>query len=194
MTTGLINAQKKEAIVLFAIAAALCCTPAQGAVKKKGAAMPSILLESPAFGHKQSIPQRYTCDGEDVSPPLAWKNVPPEAKSIVLISDDPDAPAGDWVHWVVYDLSPEVDTLPEHIMATDTILAGKGKQGRNDFRRIGYGGPCPPSGTHRYFFKIYALDTMLNLPAGKTKKEIEQAMKGHVLAQGELIGTYQRTR
>jgi Raf kinase inhibitor-like YbhB/YbcL family protein len=186
--------QKKILVALLILMAVSGLIAAKGAVKKKGAAMPSIVVDSPAFGQKQPIPQRYTCDGEDMSPPLAWKNVPPGSKSIVLISDDPDAPSGDWVHWVVYDLSPEIDSLPEHIATTDTILGGKGKQGRNDFRRIGYGGPCPPSGTHRYFFKIYALDMLLDLPAGKSKKEIEHAMKGHVVAQGELIGTYQRTK
>ncbi len=141
----------------------------------------------------EPIPSKYTCDGADISPPLAWKNIQEAAQSIVLISDDPDAPVGTWVHWVCYDIPPTVDGLDEDIPATDILPVG-GQQGVNDFGRIGYGGPCPPGGTHRYFFKVYALDTMLNLPAGKTKKEIEKAMKGHVLASGELIGVYSRKR
>ncbi|MGA2507014.1 MAG: YbhB/YbcL family Raf kinase inhibitor-like protein [Chitinispirillaceae bacterium] len=153
--------------------------------------MNSIKVESQAFKHMQPIPAQYTCDGADISPPLSWSNVPAATKSIALIADDPDAPAGTWVHWVVYGLPPAADSLPENIPKSDT-LSGGGIQGKNDFRRIGWNGPCPPGGTHRYFFKIYALDTMLNLPAGKTKAEIEKAMKGHVLAKGELAGTYKR--
>jgi Raf kinase inhibitor-like YbhB/YbcL family protein len=185
--------------LIVATALGIACTAAficwaEGTRAKKGAhAMTTITLESKAFYHMQPIPARYTCDGEDISPPLAWKNVPPAAKSLVLISDDPDAPAGTWVHWVAYDLLPSIDSLSEKIPQSDTI-AGSGKQGKNDFHRLGYGGPCPPGGTHRYFFKIYALDIILNLPAGKTKRDIEKAMKGHILAQGELIGTYTRER
>jgi hypothetical protein len=141
----------------------------------------------------QPIPSQYTCDGADLSPPLSWNGVPSAAKSLSLIADDPDAPAGTWVHWVVYDLPPAIDSLPENVPKTDT-LAGGGKQGKNDFKRTGWGGPCPPGGTHRYFFKLYALDMMLNFPAGKTKSEIEKAMTGHVLAKGELAGTYKRKR
>jgi hypothetical protein len=139
----------------------------------------------------QTIPRKHTCDGEDFSPPLSWKNVPNSAKSIVLICDDPDAPAGDWVHWVCYDIPSNVASLPEAVTASDTLACG-GRQGKTDFGKIGYGGPCPPNGTHRYFFKVFALDTMLNLPAGKTRKEILKAIKGHVVASGELVGTYSR--
>jgi Raf kinase inhibitor-like YbhB/YbcL family protein len=156
----------------------------------KGGAM-SILVESAAFKHNQPIPSKYTCDGQEVSPPVAWKNVPEKTKSIVLICDDPDAPAGTWVHWVCYDIPANVMFIPEGVPKADT-LPGGGKQGTTDFRNIGYGGPCPPSGTHRYFFKVYALDSMLNLPAGKSKKDIEHAMKGHIINQGELVGTYSR--
>ena len=155
--------------------------------------MNNMIVTSPAFGHNQPIPARFTCDGDDISPPLAWKGVPGTAKSLALICDDPDAPVGTWVHWVVYNLPPATDSLPEHIMKIDTLSNGA-KQGITDFRSIGYGGPCPPSGTHRYFFKLYALDTMIALPAGKSKKEIERAMQGHVLAYGELVGTYSRKR
>ena len=142
----------------------------------------SLTVESSAFAQKQAIPPKYTCDGLNVSPPLAWKNIPEGTKSIVLINDDPDAPGGVWVHWVCYDIPPAAASLPEGVPAADT-LSGGGKQGMNDFRSVGYGGPCPPSGTHRYFFKVYALDIMLGLPAGKTKKDI---------AHGELTGTYSR--
>jgi Raf kinase inhibitor-like protein, YbhB/YbcL family len=156
----------------------------------KGGAM-SIFVESMSFKHGQSIPSQYTCDGQDVSPPLAWKNVPEKTISMVLICDDPDAPVGTWVHWVCYDIPAAVTSLPEGVPKADTLPAG-GKQGITDFRSIGYGGPCPPSGTHRYFFKIYALDSMLDLPAGKSKKDIERAMKGHIIGKGELMGTYSK--
>jgi hypothetical protein len=173
---------KKSLVVLLS----LLCVCSFG----KGGAM-SICVESAAFKHNQPIPSKYTCDGQDVSPPLEWKNVPEKTKSIVLICDDPDAPAGTWVHWVCYDIPAEVTFLPEDVPKADT-LPGGGKQGTTDFRSIGYGGPCPPSGMHRYFFKVYALDRMLNLQAGKTKKEIEKAMKGHIIGQGELVGTYSK--
>ncbi|MBD3393749.1 MAG: YbhB/YbcL family Raf kinase inhibitor-like protein [Chitinivibrionales bacterium] len=150
-----------------------------------------ITVTSSAFGPMQHIPSKYTCDGDDVSPPIAWTGVPEGAASIVLISDDPDAPAGTWIHWVCYDIPVAADGLPENVPQADT-LPGGGKQGITDFRRIGYGGPCPPGGTHRYFFKIYALDSMLGLPAGKSKKDVEKAMQGHVIARGELVGKYSR--
>jgi Raf kinase inhibitor-like YbhB/YbcL family protein len=153
----------------------------------------TMTVTSPAFNPLQTIPKKHTCDGPDVSPPLSWTGVLKNAKSLVLICDDPDAPAGVWVHWVCYDIPSSVDSLAEGIQKTDTLSCG-GKQGKNDFGRIGWGGPCPPGGTHRYFFKLYALDTMLNLAPGKTKKDVETAMKGHVLGQGELVGKYSRNR
>jgi hypothetical protein len=153
----------------------------------------SITVSSAAFEPRQSIPSQYTCDGRDISPPLAWKGSPANTRSVILICDDPDAPAGDWVHWVCYDIPPSVDTLAEAMPKTDTLPCG-GIQGKNDFGRIGWGGPCPPGGTHRYFFKIYCCDITLNLPPGKTKKEIEKAMKGHVIDKGELFGVYSRDR
>jgi Raf kinase inhibitor-like YbhB/YbcL family protein len=153
----------------------------------------SVTITSPAFGSLSAIPKKYTCDGPDISPPIAWSGVPEKTKSMVLICDDPDAPAGDWVHWVCYDIPPQVGAMIEDIPKTDTLSCG-GKQGKNDFGRIGWGGPCPPSGTHRYFFKVYCLDIALNLSAGKTKKEIEKAMKGHVIDKGELTGVYSRER
>jgi Raf kinase inhibitor-like YbhB/YbcL family protein len=157
---------------------------------EKGGITP-IQIQSPAFKNNQTIPAQHTCDGQDLSPSLTWKNIPGKTQSIVLICDDPDAPAGTWVHWVCYDLPAETKSLPEGIPKSDS-LPGGGKQGVTDFGTVGYGGPCPPSGTHRYFFKVYALDGELGLPAGKSKRDVEQAMKGHILAQGQLVGTYSK--
>ncbi len=159
--------------------------------RKGDSAMDTITVVSTAFGQMQPIPEAYTCDGADVSPPLSWGELPAGTKSIALICDDPDAPRGTWVHWVAYDLPPTCQGLPQGVEKTGTLKGG-GKQGKNDFPEIGYNGPCPPGGTHRYFFKVYALDTMLDLPPGKTKREVEKAMKGHVLGRGELTGTYSR--
>lgn len=185
---------KKTVSFLIAVGIIAGSVCAKGESTKKGAKiMNSIKVESAAFKHMQPIPSQYTCDGADISPPLSWSNVPPAAKSIALIADDPDAPAGTWVHWVVYDLPPAADSLQEDVPKIDTLPEG-GIQGRNDFHRIGWNGPCPPGGTHRYFFKVYALDTILNLPAGKTKQEIEKAMKGHILAKGEIVGKYTRSK
>lgn len=150
-----------------------------------------ISLSSTGFGNLESIPAEYTCDGADVSPPLTWSDIPQGAKSVVVICDDPDAPIGNWVHWVCYDIPATSGGLPRSVPKTDMIPSG-GKQGLNDFRKIGYGGPCPPSGTHRYFFKVYALDCMLGCSAGKSEQEIKAAMKGHVLGEGQLIGKYSR--
>jgi len=150
-----------------------------------------IKITSPAFEQGGLIPARYTCDGADVSPPLQWAEVPEATKSIALISDDPDAPVGTWVHWVLYNLPPETRELAENIPPEQTLPDGAG-QGITDFGRVGYGGPCPPSGTHRYFFKIYALDAELTLPADAGKRELIGAMQGHILAEGQLIGKYRR--
>ncbi len=150
-----------------------------------------LALSSPAFAHGQSIPRKYTCDGEDVSPPLSWSGAPPGTKSFALIADDPDAPAGTWVHWVLYDIPSQNTGLPEHVHA-EAKLADSGVRGSNSWQRLGYGGPCPPGGTHRYFFKLYALDAVLSLPAGSGKTQLLFAMEGHVLAQTDLMGTYQR--
>jgi Raf kinase inhibitor-like YbhB/YbcL family protein len=152
----------------------------------------SIQLESAGFTEGAAIPTKYTCDGANVSPPLKWSNVPQGAKSLALIADDPDAPAGTWVHWVLFGVPPSTTELPEGVAAAKTVLDGA-RQGTNDFRKIGYGGPCPPRGNpHRYFFKIYALDTELTLNAGATKSDLTRAMEGHILAQGQLMGTYKR--
>ena len=150
-----------------------------------------IKLTSSAFKEGEAIPRQYTCDGIDISPPLEWTGVPKSAKTIALIADDPDAPSGRFVHWVLYNLPAENIGLVENVPATENVKGG-GIQGKNGFEKIGYGGPCPPSGTHRYFFKIYALDNELPLKAGATKAEVEKAMQGHIVAQGQLMGTYSR--
>jgi Raf kinase inhibitor-like YbhB/YbcL family protein len=137
------------------------------------------------------IPARYTCDVQDISPPLQWQGIPEETESIALISDDPDAPMGTWVHWVMWNIPADKTGLPESV-PPDPQLPDGSCQGISDFRRPGYGGPCPPSGTHRYYFKVYALDTKLDLPRQSLKPDLVQAMKGHILAQGELMGTYKR--
>ena len=151
----------------------------------------AIKLTSTAFKEGQAIPRTYTCDGVNVSPPLEWSGVPKTAKTVAIIADDPDAPAGTWVHWVLYNLPADNIGVVENLPATENLAAG-GFQGKNDFEKIGYGGPCPPSGTHRYFFKIYALDSELPLKAGATKAELMKAIEGHVVLEGQLMGTYRR--
>ena len=148
-------------------------------------------LKSSAFTAGGMIPKKHTCDGPDVSPPLSWSDVPAGAKSLALIADDPDAPMGTWVHWVAWNIPPNARGLEEGVPKKDSLPNGM-KQGTTDFRSIGYGGPCPPSGTHRYFFKLYALDTSLNLPPSTTKKDLEKALQGHLLQQVELMGKYAR--
>lgn len=150
-----------------------------------------IKITSSAFQDGGLIPAKYTCDGADVSPPLQWDNVPQTAKSIALICDDPDAPMGTFVHWVLFNLPAETRQLAEKVAADKTLPSGA-RQGTSGFGRVGYGGPCPPSGTHRYFFKIYALDTTLDLPAGARKSDLLKVMQGHILAQGQLVGKYKR--
>jgi len=152
-------------------------------------------LTSAALKDGATIPGKYTCDGVDVSPPLAWSGAPAGTRGLALIADDPDAPGGTWVHWVLYNLPAEVSELPENIAKVESLDLGGARQGRNDFRRPGYGGPCPPPGpAHRYFFKLYALDTRLELKAGAQKKDVEAAMEGHVLGSAQLMGTYARSK
>jgi len=150
-----------------------------------------IKLTSSAFKEGQPIPATYTCKGVNISPPLEWSGMPKTARTIAIIADDPDAPSGTWVHWVLYNLPADIIGLVENLPPTESLKAG-GLQGKNDSGRIGYDGPCPPSGTHRYFFKIYALDAELPLKAGATKAEVEKAMAGRIVAQGQLMGTYGR--
>lgn len=150
-----------------------------------------IKLTSSAFEEGGMIPAKYTCDGEDISPPLSWENLPEGTKSIAIICDDPDAPIGTFVHWVLYNLPPETKKLEENVPVTDKLDNGAG-QGMTDFGKAGYGGPCPPSGTHRYFFKIYALDTEIENGNVTNKENLLSAMEGHILSQGQLIGKYKR--
>jgi Raf kinase inhibitor-like YbhB/YbcL family protein len=155
----------------------------------------TLTLKSSAFDNGGEIPSKYTCEGEDVSPPLVWTGVPETARSLVLIIDDPDAPDPKapkmiWVHWVLYNIPPDVSGLPEGIVPAK--LQPGMVEGLNDWKRIGYGGPCPPIGRHRYFHKLYALDTVLEGMNTPTKTKVEAAMKGHVIAQTELMGTYQK--
>ncbi len=151
-----------------------------------------LSLSSPAFQDEGRVLDLYTCEGQDISPPLVWSNPPEGSQSLVLIMDDPDAPGGAFTHWVLFNLPMDSSGLSEAI-PTLKQLEGGGRQGKNDFGRIGYGGPCPPSGrSHNYRFNLYALDKLLDLPAGASKKQVLDAMTGHILARGQLTGTYQR--
>jgi len=151
-------------------------------VAKKG----NMKIESPAFENNQSIPSKYTCDGENVNPPLKISHAPKGAKSLVLVFDDPDAPAGTWVHWTIWNIDPQTEEIAEANVPQEAV------EGITSFGKSGYGGPCPPSGTHRYFFKLYALDTVLNLDSSAGVSDMEKAMKGHVLDKAELMGLYER--
>ena len=146
-----------------------------------------LRISSTAFEHNGNIPKKYTCQGDDVNPPLRIEGIPSGAKSLVLIADDPDAPRGDWVHWVVWNISPETRIIEEDSVPSGAI------QGMNDFSKTDYGGPCPPSGTHRYFFKVFALDNVLNLPSSSRKPDILRAIQGHVIDKGELVGMYRKS-
>lgn len=143
-----------------------------------------LYITSTAFENEKIIPGKYTCDGKNINPPLDIANIPEEAKSLVLVVDDPDAPIGTWVHWIVWNIPVTKTQLGENDIA--------GIEGLNDFQQNHYGGPCPPSGTHRYFFKVYALDALLDLPVNTKKRELEKAMNTHIIAFGKLIGLYSR--
>lgn len=152
-----------------------------------------IKITSGAFEDGGIIPSKYTCDGEDISPPLHWEAVPDGTVSIAVISDDPDAPMGTWVHWVLFNLPPDTKELKENFPDDETLADGT-RQGITDFGATGYGGPCPPSGTHRYFFKIYALDKKIDVAAIVDKAKLLQEMEGHIIGQGQLMGKYQRQK
>lgn len=171
--------------VFFIMVATLTCLTASNGICKEVKKM-GLKISSSAFEHNKSIPEKYTCDGSNVNPALAFENVPAGARSLALIMDDPDAPAGMFVHWVVWNMDPKTTGIKEN-----TVPAGAA-QGINDFRKHNYGGPCPPSGTHRYFFKLYALDTALSISGDSSKTDLEKAMKGHILAESEMIGLYKR--
>jgi Raf kinase inhibitor-like YbhB/YbcL family protein len=145
-------------------------------------------ISSAAFGHNGQIPKKYTCDGSDVNPPLTFAEIPADARSLALIVDDPDAPMGTWVHWVVWNIDPGTAEIKENSVPKGSV------QGMNDFRKHDYGGPCPPSGIHRYFFKLYALDTTLNIGASAGKSALESSMKEHIVAKAQLMGLYERSR
>jgi Raf kinase inhibitor-like YbhB/YbcL family protein len=179
-------------IMVVASVSVSCQTKeAEMGTAEKGKEKVAFTISSTAFKHEGMIPKQYTCDGADISPQLAWSNVPDSTKSFALICDDPDAPVGDWVHWVLFNLPADTREIKEKI-ANDTKLPNGALHGTNDFRKYGYGGPCPPGGTHRYFFKLYALDSMLTLTSKVTKKGLLEAMKGHILGQAELMGKYSR--
>jgi len=149
-------------------------------------------IKSSAFKEGEIIPGKYTCDNIDISPPLEWSEVPDGTKTFALICDDPDAPMGTWVHWVLFNLPANILGLSENTPKLEVLKNGA-RQGINDFGKIGYGGPCPPGGTHRYYFKIYALDKELESKPGITKKELLKAMEGHILAEAQLMGRYKRS-
>ena len=157
-----------------------------GAAGREVAKMSTLTITSPVFKDNGNIPKQYTCDGKDVNPPLVIENIPRGAKSLALIVDDPDAPVDIWVHWVVWNMDPGTSEIKETSVPPGAI------QGRNDFRKTSYGGPCPPSGTHRYFFKLYALDTVLTLGGNSTKHDLERAMQGHILGEAQTVGLYKR--
>jgi Raf kinase inhibitor-like YbhB/YbcL family protein len=176
-------------IASIVLSSTISISPVPGAESKTAGSME---LKSSAFQNGADIPRKYTCDGGDVSPLLRWEKAPAGTKAFVLIADDPDAPAGTWVHWVIYDLPAGARELAEGTAKTETLPNGA-KQGMNDFRRIGYSGPCPPPGSpHRYFFKLYALDAPTNLSPRATKQQLLESMKGRVLAEAELVGRYKR--
>jgi Raf kinase inhibitor-like YbhB/YbcL family protein len=180
-------------LALFCAAFVVCAGGAAMPGSPKPAPAAKLTLSSSAFASGATIPSQYTCTGADVSPPLLWDAPPVGTRSFALIADDPDAPAGIWVHWVLFDLPGDARALEAGI-AKQAELASGARQGRNDFGKIGYGGPCPPPGKpHRYFFKLYALDAKLALKAGATKAALEKAMQGHILAQGELLGRFGRS-
>jgi Raf kinase inhibitor-like YbhB/YbcL family protein len=176
----------RAAFLCGAVAMMLATT---GSLMAPPNAQRKMSLSSSAFKDGQPIPVDYTCDGKNISPPLNWSGAPSETQSLLLIVDDPDAPAGVWTHWILWNIPTDTSELVEDF----TKSPGTARQGTNDFKKTGYSGPCPPAGkAHRYFFRIFALDTALNLPSGATRKEVDAAMAKHVLAMGQLMGTYQR--
>jgi Raf kinase inhibitor-like YbhB/YbcL family protein len=147
-----------------------------------------LKVSSPVFDHKGNLPRKYACDGANVSPPLKVENVPPEAKSLALIFDDIDAPRGSYIHWILWNISPSIKEIKENSFPDGAV------EGTNDFKKRSYGGPCPPSRAHRYVFRVYALDLVLQLDSSATKEHLEKAMKGHILSKGELMGNYKKEK
>lgn len=157
----------------------------------KGDTAMEVKVTSTAFKEGELIPKKYTCDGENISPAIAWTGVPADTKCFALICDDPDAPRGIWVHWVLFNIPADVKGLSESVPRKSTLGNGA-RQGMNDSHELGYDGPCPPGGTHRYYFKVYALDSVLMLESGATKAQLLKAMEGHILGEGQLMGRYKR--
>ena len=182
-------------VLLIALTACGRRPPAES-ILPEAPKMNTIRLHSPAFADGGAIPRLYTCDGKDVSPPLAWSGVPEAARSLALLCEDPDAPGGTWTHWVIFDIPASVRGLGEGVPAHERVTVAAGGeaalQGKNDFKKTGYGGPCPPSGTHRYVFHLFALDAELGLGPKATRQDVLRSIKGHVLAEGELMGTFSR--
>jgi len=179
-------------VILVASSIALSVAVIHSACDAGGGSAMALQLTTTAFSRGGTIPKKHTCDGPDVSPALSWNEPPTGTQAFALIMDDPDAPVGTWVHWLLYDLPVGTRALAEAV-PKDPELAGGGFQGSNDFRKTGYGGPCPPAGpAHRYFFKLYALAAKTGLKSGATKADLERALKDHILAQAELMGRYQR--
>ena len=178
--------------VLLILAALTACGGTQPEPQTGSEGDMTMQLESSAFQNEGTLPQRFTCDGEDVSPSLSWSEPPAGTQSLVLIVDDPDAPGRTWDHWLLFNMPATLRSLPEGVPA-DGVVTGIGTHGTNSWNHLGYGGPCPPKGTtHRYFFRLYALDTTLDLGPSTNKSGLERAMKGHILAQAELMGKYKR--
>jgi hypothetical protein len=187
--------QSANLLGLIGLLLASCNSVSKGSTSMQPLKKPAnkiMKIESTAFTANGMIPSVYTCDGQNISPDLNWDEPPLGTQSLALIVDDPDAPGQTFVHWVIYDLPPQIHHLPKAVAPQATLASG-GVQGKNDFGKLGYGGPCPPSGVHRYFFKLYALDRELGLKAGATKDQLEAAMNGHILAAAELIGRYSRS-
>lgn len=149
-----------------------------------------LVMSSPAFEHGHPIPSRYSCEGDDISPPLEWSGIPEGTKSLALIVDDPDAPKRAWTHWLLYDMPPDVTSLAEGLGGDD--LPPGAREGLNDWKRVGWGGPCPPTGRHRYSFRLYALDESLGDLHRPMKAKLEKAIEGHVIAMAEMVGTYEK--
>jgi Raf kinase inhibitor-like YbhB/YbcL family protein len=186
------GAKRKLFLALAICSAATGAVVTRASVMKPPEAHKQMELTSSAFKNGQPIPNQYTCEGNNISPPLTWNGAPGNTETFALIVDDPDAPKGVWTHWMVFNLPADASGLPE-AAAKSGPLPGNAKEGLNDFNHPNYDGPCPPAGKeHRYFFKIYALDTALGLPSGASRKDMEAAMAKHILAEGQLMGTYQR--
>ncbi len=173
-----------KSLWLFFLLSSVLLTPSAGAGEK--GKMAGLSISSPAFAGNGNIPPRFTCQGVDVNPPLLIKNVPPGTVTLALVVDDPDAPAGTWVHWVMWNISPTTGEIGENSVPPGSV------QGRNDWKRNSYGGPCPPSGTHRYFFRLYALNSELHISPNSTAGELRQAMKGRIIEETELVGLYKK--